>query len=105
MVVSTMNRRERMRGEHFRVNLAEAPGWIVAVLEEAGIPMDFSVEELTEDQRTHLWLISALSGLQEKGLIEVWYQEGEGVKIRARKAENLDGVFRILGEESLHEVP
>jgi len=68
--------------KQYRVDISKTPGWIIAAMDQFGIPQNFCLEELTDTQKRDLAVIAALSRLVDKGEIIVEYASKVGVQIR-----------------------
>lgn len=51
--------------------LDKLPTWFLLELDDSGIPLNFKWEDLTEEQKLDLEVITALWELVKKGLVEV----------------------------------
>lgn len=61
----------------YSFELKKMPGWFIAELERAGIPMYFREDDLTDEQKSLVSTLYILLNLKKKGLIEVEYRDGE----------------------------
>ena len=55
----------------YRWDLQDLPGWFIAELYKAGLPLRFTPETLTPPQRDALLVLSTLLSLYQRGLIGV----------------------------------
>lgn len=73
------------------------PGWFIAELEGAGIPMRFRWNELTEEQKSLLNTLFILLNLKKKGLIEIEYIDGEVFCTLTDRGDRLAERFGVRG--------
>jgi hypothetical protein len=71
----------------YKWNLERLSGWQIILLENMGLPLEFSLDQLTTEQYEKLQFVIILKELAEKGLVKPEYRDGNVTFSVTKKGE------------------